>query len=601
MKNSHFAFLKLLILIFSLSLTLPLHANQQAEFDEEIVVTATKIPLAISEAPGLIQTIDQEEIKENNTQSVADFLNNRGFTVSTQGGDCSVATIRLDGVAANQTVILIDGVPVQGGTLGEVDLSYLPLVGVEKIEVVNGPLSALYGANALGGVVNIIPELTGAPKFLLNLSGGSFSSGRAGMQIKSEDWGLTIGGNTTKGHRPHSATEGFHLSAQYNLAKLHDDFLKIYSGYRTKNAQIPGSFPGNQTDENFFLNLSGKKGLGVGYGEGKLFYQTWDNSYEDLTMNTQDSHLSQRWGTDLSYCYEGENHRLLNGLSYYYDTFKSTTTGDHQRHEVGVYLQDLWDLNDYLLLHSGLRWDQIADLSALSPRIGVIGFLSDRLNLGINIGAAFRAPTINDLYYTDLAWNSYGNPNLKPEKGHKLEVTGNWRSSRSSLSANLFQSHLNDGIVWTFADGKYMPENIDKLKTTGFNLRSEHNWGPVITSIGYTFLNKLGWDAQTKKYNRDLNVFGQHRLNLKARATLGKFNVKTGCQFIANRNQQKDENWQDVAMPDYALFSVGLQYKFNDVLSCSLDAENITNAVYEIHKNYPMPKRNFQFNLSYHY
>ncbi|HBK68169.1 MAG TPA: hypothetical protein DDZ91_05975, partial [Firmicutes bacterium] len=58
---------------------------------------------------------------------------------------------------------------------------------------------------------------------------------------------------------------------------------------------------------------------------------------------------------------------------------------------------------------------------------------------------------------------------------------------------------------------------------------------------------------------------------------------------------------QDVAMPDYALFSVGLQYKFNDVLSCSLDAENITNAVYEIHKNYPMPKRNFQFNLSYHY
>ncbi|HBT17669.1 MAG TPA: hypothetical protein DEB05_12040, partial [Firmicutes bacterium] len=80
MKNSHFAFLKLLILIFSLSLTLPLHASQQAEFDEEIVVTATKIPLAISEAPGLIQTIDQEEIKENNTQSVADFLNNRGFT-----------------------------------------------------------------------------------------------------------------------------------------------------------------------------------------------------------------------------------------------------------------------------------------------------------------------------------------------------------------------------------------------------------------------------------------------------------------------------------------------------------------------------------------
>lgn len=576
--------------MLSLTLTFSAYANEEEEFNEEIIITASKIPQELSEAPGLIQTIEQKEIEEADNQSVAELMSNQGFTISTYGGDSSIATIQLDGASAEQTLIMINGIPVQGGTAGQVDLSYLPLAGIEKIEVVNGPLSTLYGANALGGVVNIIPELTGEPEFLLNLSGGSFSSGRTGLQIKRERWGLVLGGNTTEGHRPHSATDGYYLSAQYNLAKLNDGFLKVYGGYRVKNAQIPGSYPGNQGDQSLFFNLSGKKDFSNGYGESKIYYQTWDNSYEDLTFKTQDSHLANRLGTDLSCFYEVGNHRLLSGLSYNYDTFKSTATGNNQRHEVGIYLQDLWDLNDYLLLHSGLRWDRMGNLSALSPRIGVTGFLSNQLSLGINFGTAFRVPTINQLY-----WEPYNNPELKPEKGQKLELTGHWRSSQFSLSANLFQSHLKDGII---LNNEYIPENIQKLKTSGFSLHSDYNWDPIITSIGYTFLDKQGWDPETKKYNRNLNFFGQHQLTLRAQAALGKFNVKTGCRIIVSR---KDESFINGTMPDYTLFSAGLQYQFHENLYCSLDLDNITDTTYEIHSGYPMPGRSFQFNLTYRY
>lgn len=600
MKKKFLSSLTLFFLLFSLALTFSASAAEEENFDEEIVVTATKIPLKVSESPGMTQTIDQDEIEENLTLSLAEILSNQGLTVSTYGGDCSVATIRLGGATAEQTMIMIDGIPVLEGTTGMVDLGYLSLAGVEKIEVAHGPLSALYGANALGGVVNIIPELTGKPDLLLNLSGGSYTSGRTGLQIKRERWGLALGGNTTEGYRPHSSANGAYLSAQYNLVDEDDAYLKVYSGYRTRKAQIPGDntpdpYLGNQEDQNFFFNLSGQKDLAGGYGEGKISYQTWDNYYEDLKFNAKDLHQSKRWGTDLAYFYEAGDHRLLSGLSSNYDTFQSTATGDHQRRETGIYLQDLWDLSDNLSLQAGLRWDKINDLSALSPRIGVTGFLSDRFSLGISYGSAFRAPTINDLY-----WEPYANPGLKPEKGQRLELTGHWRTAHSLLSANVFQSYIKDGI--TFSSVSFRPENIEKLKTTGFSLNSNHQLGLLTANIGYTFLNKQGWESQTANYSQNLNYFGQHQLALKVRASLGKINVRTGCQMVSGRSQQFDyTTFQEAPMPDYTLFSAGLQYQLNNLFSSSLDWDNIANTAYEIHRGYPMPGSNLRFTISYRY
>lgn len=583
------------IVLFLLVCTvLPVAGAEEEEFDEEIVVTAAKIPQPITEAPGMVQTIDEETITKNQNQSVAEVLMAKGFTVSTTGGENSQANIQLGGASAEQTLVMVDGIPLYGGTMDQVDLSYFPVAGVEKIEVVNGPLSALYGSNALGGVVNIIPNLTGEPEHRFYLSGGSFGSGRGSLQLSRERWGLVIGGSRTGGHRPHSAADCYNLAAQIDLIQNENDFLKLYGGYRTKKAQIPGSetWPSEdkQEDENLFLSLTGERSFADSALEAKLSYQSWDNYYE--TIYRKDRHLSTRWGSDLTFRHDRGAHRFLAGMAFNYDHIDSTTAGNRQRHTLGLYLQDLWDLNDQLLMHSGLRWDRVGQDQALSPRIGITWFITDHFNLGLNYGTAFRAPSMNDLYFNDEY--AQGNPDLIPEKGEKWEITGHWLDSQMSVTANLFLSQLQDGINWSLVNNKYTPENIEKIKTSGFNLNVTYNWGPIETGFGYAFMDKRGWDSPQNGYSKDLNHFGQHRFHLKGEADLGKLICDTGCQVVLGRV----DTLSGEKLPDYLLLSAGLRYQLGTNYTLSLEVENLTDTKYQIQKGYPMPGRSFKLMLS---
>ena len=598
------SFICILLLVLLCTVTFAAGAEEEEQFHLELVVTATKIPQEITEAPGMVYTIDQEDIEANQNKTVADLLTDEGFTISTYGGEANQATVRLDSSSAEQTLIMVDGIPLHGGTMGIIDLSYFPVTGTEKIEVVKGPLSALYGANALGGVVNIIPNLTGKPGLGFTLSGGSYLSGRTGLTLIRENWGIAMGGSTTDGHRPHSATTGHYLAVQYNPLDTPDGFLKVYGSYRTKSAQIPQDpfwlTYGNQDDQNFFLSLSGKKEFDHSSLEAKLSYQTWDNFYETLDENLivteQDRHLTSRLGTDLTYRLERGTHRFLAGLDFNYDTTDSTATGFHRRRGIGLYLQDLWDLNDYLLLHSGVRWDRIGDFQpALSPRLGLTWFINDQFNLGVNYGTAFRIPTMNDMYGK---WG--GNPDLKPEQGKKVELTTSWQKGALTFSANVFRSLLRDGIVWADpdGDGTFLPENVEKLKTAGFSLRSAYNWGPIITGLNYTYLDQRGWDPLNAGFTRDLNFFGQHQVNLKVQAKWGRFRIKTRGQVVAAR---RDERFLDSTMPDYFLLSTALDYQLDEHCTLNLALENLTDTKYEIQYGYPMPGRCFRLNLKIRY
>lgn len=589
------SFLNINLLLLLLVCTVPLAAAEQV--DEEIVVTATKIPQPITEVPGLVQTIDEETNAEDQNKSVGELLLQEGLTVSTHGGGASFANIQLGGASAAQTLVMFDGIPLSGGTTGIVDLSNIPVSGVEKIEVVYGPLSALYGANALGGVVNIIPNLTGDAEQRFYLSGGTFGSARGSLQLTRERWGLAIGAARTDGHRPHSATERYDLAAQLNLVQHENDFLKLYGGYRVKNAQLPGSelWPSkdHQEDRNLFLNLAGKKEFSNNSLEAKLSYQSWDNYHESIF--NKDRHFSTRWGSDLTFRHDRDAHRFLAGLAFNYDTSDSTASGKHWQHGIGLYLQDLWDLNDQLLLHAGLRWDQIAEYKPVfSPRVGLTWFPAERLNFGLSYGTAFRVPTVNDLY-----WEGSGNPDLKPEYGQKWEVSAHWQERQITVKANAYQSLLRDGIIWADPDGddQWLPENVDRLRIYGFNLIATYDWGLIDTSLGYAFLDRRGWDSLRAGYTRDLNYFGQHQFNLKGQADFGKLNINTGCQVVANRigtaNGEK--------MPDYLLLSAGLRYQLTTNYVLSFDVENLTDTKYQIQEGYPMPGRNFKLTLNGRY
>ncbi|NLM38306.1 MAG: TonB-dependent receptor, partial [Firmicutes bacterium] len=323
------------------------------------------------------------------------------------------------------------------------------------------------------------------------------------------------------------------------------------------------------------------------------------NYYEGISGDFQekDRHLSSRWSSDLTFRHDHGTHRSLAGFAFNYDHIDSTAVGNRQRQAFGLYLQDLWDLNDTLLFHSGLRWDRVGQYQALSPRLGLTWFLGDHFNLGLNYGTAFRVPTMNDLY---SRWVEE-NPELKPEKGDKWELTGHWKDAQRSFTVNLFRTQLREGIVWLDPEGDwiYKPENIEQIKTAGFNLIATYDWGPVETSLGYTFVDQRGWDSLRNSYTRDLNFFGQHRLHLKGQADLGKFNINAGCQVVGARRDERFRYGKVPGrMPDYLLLSAGIRYQLSTNYVLSLDVENLTDTKYQIQEGYPMPGRNFKLTLN---
>ncbi|NLY76073.1 MAG: TonB-dependent receptor, partial [Firmicutes bacterium] len=190
--------------------------------EEEVVVTATRTSQTRLESPGMTEVIDAEKVQASGATNVSELLAKEGFVVSSYGGASGAATFKLDGCDATQTLVLVNGIPENSGTMGEVDLSYFPTAGISKIEVAHGPLSSLYGSGALGGVVNIITDLTGEPLNSVSMAYGTTDRSKAdtgdtAVSIRRNNYGLTFGGGRDDGFRANSKSENYFLLYQYDF------------------------------------------------------------------------------------------------------------------------------------------------------------------------------------------------------------------------------------------------------------------------------------------------------------------------------------------------------------------------------------------------
>lgn len=573
------------------------------EVEEEVVVTAARLPLRQAETPGLTIVVDREAIRQSTGKNLSTLIVEAGFPVSASGGDFAQASVQLGGFSANQSLVLFNGVPVNPGPVGEVDLSLFPAAVLARVEISRGPLSPLYGANAMGGVVNIETALSGEERSGFFLGGGSFNSGEMDLFLKRERWGLAAGGGSSAGYRPNSDAKKTYLSGEYSFrpAGKDNDRLVLQGHFLTKDAGIPGmiSSPsgGRQSDQRFILNLSGKNQTAKNLWEYRIFTQSWDNRYK--SEFGADRHRVEGHGAELSGRREAGNHILLAGISLAYDDFSSTKSGQNNRSHGGVFLQDLWTLRRGLVLLTGLRWDVSSDYgAALSPRVNLIKNLTKNLSIKAGYGRAFRPPTVNELYwhedYGNPDWNMFGNPDLRPEKGESYDLTLHWQGrTGSTLTAGFYRSRLTDGIAWQQEATGYIAQNVDRVKITGLDLRWErrtkNGYGG---DIAYTWLNRQDWKAGTG-YAKNTRL-GEHRAAVGVTFTRGPWQVRTCWQLVAGRTPQ----WGQ-AMPDYGLLDTALIYRTRNGYDLKLAVNNLLDTAYEINAGYPMPGRNLEVSI-YH-
>ncbi len=583
-------------------------ATQEVSEAATIVVTATRIPQAARDVGVSVAVATRERIEELNAQSVGEVLAEiADARLNGYGAMGAQSEITLRGSSAKQVLVMVDGRPVNPASSGAADLSLYPVDQVERIEVIRGPGSVLYGAGAQAGVVNIV---TRDPPDKLT-TGVAASYGTKNTRILRLDNGGQLGAglgyqvtasqNASDGWRDNGACEGYHVSGKLAWDLDPASRLTLNSGFTRQNKGVPGSIdwptPGaKQHDRLYWFDLTHRHEFAENTRfTGKAFLnQDWQE-YQDPDSATDDTGRNQKAGLDLQQTLPlGERQLVLAGIYLENDAVDVRDAGDASR--IGGqrdlftgagFLQDEITLLDRLVATPGLRCDLQSKWGAeISPKLTGLYKLAEATRLKASIGRGFRAPTVNELYWRDNA--TEGNPELKPEESFSYDAGFQQQFGKNSLlQVSVFQSHLKNLIAW-FDDGAgvYRAQNVNDAFLQGLEVEAGVQITDTLSgAANYTLLDARDtsgdFDGKALTYRPKNKVGG--RLGYRAPWGL-KLDVNaeyTDAVFANRANTQE--------LGGFLVLGAYAAQRVMQGVELFARGDNLLNKEYQLLNGYPMP------------
>ncbi|MDI3280711.1 MAG: TonB-dependent receptor [Bacillota bacterium] len=548
-------------------------AEDQQVPQEEIVVvvTATRLPQSPEELPVKTAVLTRKELESLPAPTVAGALQRVAeVDLKEQGTPGGLATAYVKGLSSDRVVILVDGRPVNSPQQAGVDLSTLPLGNVERIEVVEGPSSALYGPNA-GAVINLITRRPQeAPAFELHRSvtsdGGNrlfWSAGGAAPAAGGSSTGqrasflLTEERITSPGWRPNSdlATEAYTGRVDFELGPGQELSL---SGRWYKGEQgVPGptywpSPRARQQDEQSGEALRYRRQLRQDLTlSADLYHNDLFLRYLDPDANTDSRHRTRTDGVELLLAREGEGGRTTLGASWRGDTVESTNLDPSpSRAENGALFLEQQKTRGQLTWSLGGRWDHHSAYGdQVSPRAGLVWRAGAATTWRVALGKVFRAPTFNDLY-GDYSPFYRGNPALQPEITWTAEVGARRRFSDRLTGEFSLYRHQQWNRIQATADWSTM-ENVGEAAVTGLDLGLQWEVRPGWSvALGTTALE--GRDLTTGAALPHLSPL-QAKLALEHRSPGGATEAGVSARFQSAHQETDPLGSGLVTVPGYTL------------------------------------------------
>lgn len=566
----------------------------------EIVVTGTISGVNKNIIPMAISVVSRSQIAESNESALLPVLSGRvpGLFVTERGvtgfgvSSGSAGQISIRGIGGNPTtgvLILIDGHPQYMGIMGHPLSDAYIASDAERVEVIRGPGSLLYGSNAMGGVINIITRKQSKEGFTgdIRMMYGAFNTqkymGSAGYKHDQISVFSSVNHDQTDGHRPNSEfniTNGY-LKIGYELNKN----LRLGSDFSL--AKFKTSDPGPDT-----LNAIRGSSLDITRGYYSLFL---DNEYEKASgtvkffynfgMHTiSDGFHSndKNWGLNLSeaiktyagnslsigadfinYGGKAENIKAMNGMGI---TFADTTL-----YELGTYVVMQQTIFEKITMNGGIRFQHNERYgNGWIPSVGFAWQLSPLTTWKTIISKGFRSPTIRELYM----WNH--NPNLMPERVMSYETGVSRSFLNGKLNAEL-TGYIVEGENLIVAGAMGQLYNSGTILNKGIEVAINSNPAKNLSfNLSYSYIHMKSPLFATPKHN----LFIGGRYNLK------KMSVS------ANIHQINDLNTDAIAiskLESYTLLNAKLMCHVSLNLEIFASAENLLNQQYEINRYYPMP------------
>ncbi|HOS43145.1 MAG TPA: TonB-dependent receptor, partial [Armatimonadota bacterium] len=504
--------------------SLPMLAQDVGEEEPEVtvVVTADRIEGPQSESIATATVITGEEMRRQGAETVADALKLvPGVAIKQNGQFGALAVPAIRGTSGNQTLVLVDGMRVSNSSfMGGADLSKFPVEEIERVEIIRGPASSLYGSEAIGGVINVItrrPEGSGGSSMI-----GYGSKGRRTRNLSlygalpQMAWQLTSSLPEYDGTRPNSDFSATNLAGRLDFPAVAGWRMTLRAEHYRDDLGLPGADTGNtgfadlddrqEWDRNEY-DLSASRELGGGElaWRAYLVRQVLDNLSPGTDWMTGNPAVFRSLVTgktkvgEMTYSGRYGAHRALIGLEYRAESYENAETQDgaatsSQDQDVttrALFAQDRWRLTPATDLVLGLRFDDHSVAgSRLAPRVGVNTAVRPDLNLRASYGEGFRSPALVEMYYNAMGFT--GNPNLRPEVSQQYEVGLNWQGARSSVDLALFRNSVYNEIQWagiTF-------NNVARTRHRGVELAWTRKLaGKTALSATYSYLDSANRDS----------------------------------------------------------------------------------------------------------
>jgi len=570
---------------------------------DPIVITAIGEPARESEVPFGVTALTAEDLQLLAAENLADGLaRSEGVYVREYGGPGANKTVAVRGAFAKQTLVMVDGQPINNHQGGDVDFNAIALEDVERVEVMAGASSALYGANATAGVVNVITRgVPAEPGVTFRGEYGTYDDAGTAVEagVPFGKTGVTGGGNYRRsdGFRENDdyEGEGGHLKLSYGLTE--EATLSARGQYQASELGVPGSLsyptPSARQEDRFAsANVGFDGALGKAWStETRVYVKNQRRHYFDPApvVPVDDTHRNgAAGGRSVVFRQITSWNRGALGGEFQREATDSTRLGKRDGVTWAVFGQE--DLRfDKLTTVFGARYDSSGIYGdAVSPRAGVRYRFNDYVSGRASAGRGFRAPTFDELFWPRDQWGGGGNPNLKPEYSWSYEVGPTFRwLSHLKIEATYFYSIYEDLI------SGWPPANVDRAFIRGAEFG--------FTAAPLPFLSGLVFDASgTYLQTRDRETGEQldyrpvhtefAELRYRRDVVVGAFAVTPSVSTeIVGRQQYTDgpfKRWLDA----YALLNARLAFQVY-YAEIYVAGKNLADKTYQTIYDYPMPGR----------
>jgi len=590
-------------LVFAMLPLLPVLAEAKAP----VVVSGARTAQTADEVLVPVSVITREEIEKFQVNSVQELIRaTPGVAVTNNGGQGKISSVFLRGTESDHVLVLIDGVKVGSATAGTTPFEFLPVEQIERVEIVRGPRSHLYGSEAIGGVIQIFTR-KGGDEFTpsISLGGGSFGSSNASLGLSGggeQGWfNFGVSAEDTDGYNSCTGEpmvagcftdepdDDGHNSVSTNMRigyRFDNDMEVDFHWLNTQNeTEFDGSFQNYTETEQDVLGLSFKTMLG-----DNTLVDVKAGRSKDLSDNYLDDTFASRFDTQRDSLsaqatyFAGDDHTILGGVDYRDDSVTSSTAYTiSERDNTGLFVQYLGSFGERDV-QVGIRNDDDEQFGGKTTGGITLGQqLPGGHQLTLAYGTAYKAPSFNELYFP-----GFGNPDLEPEESESFELG----LSGSHWSVNLYNTEIDQMIG--FDPVTYAAVNIDSARIRGLEVAGRRSLAEWDLAATLTLLDPE--NRASGNEGHDLPRRARESLRLDADRDFGRYSA--GVSLVAEGKKYDDlANTREI--DSYVTVDLRAAAAVGKDWSLLFKVQNLFDESYETASYYPQAERSFFLTLRY--